>query len=414
MGNGAKRRIPEGLLVPLLAVAATAVTYLAVHVVFDRESYTHLLFYERSWIQYATTFVFWFTMGTLVLKHRSYRFEVQAYGRARGVLDAPDFPNTLIWSDAQFVRDRFTDKSLAPYQGSMVFSRIVNALDRLRKAQSTKAMEDYFRTRGEFDAAEQETGYTGVRYCVWLIPTLGFLGTVMGIGFGLAEFAKVLVGAQGLQEIREKLPIVTDQIATAFDTTLLALVLSALAVFYMSYLTKRQEQLLEQIDNLCLDSICAVFQEHSTASEQLVRSLQDSVEELTQRMNGNRGAIEDVLRRELPQLISYEQAPVLRELGQALSSLLQQLNTLIQHMTQELGAIRQSQGRMSDELATGRQEVRTMSALLQQLNAFIQHMTQELEAIRQSQGRMSDELATGRQEVRALLKHLRGSDDRNA
>jgi biopolymer transport protein ExbB/TolQ len=370
------RRFHDNLLIPVLAVAATAVTFFVAGQLFPTTSYLHALFFERSWIQYATMLVFWITIATLLVKHVAHRREMTAYRQARKILDAPDFPSMLIWSDADFVRGKFTDASVTPYQGSLTFGRIVNALDRLRKAQSTKAMEEYFRTRGEFDAAEHETAYTGVRYCVWLIPTLGFLGTVLGIGVGISRFAGMIQNAQNFKAVQKALPAVTKQLGTAFDTTLLALVLSALAVFYMSYLTKRQEQFLEKLDGLCLDGVCSVFQEHSTASEQVVRALQENVEELTRRMNGNRGAIEEVLRREVPQLICYELVPALRELGETFGGTLQQI----------AGAAAQHSAARAE---TDRQ------------------LANDVRDVRLAQRRVSEEVAAGRQEVRSLLQHLR-------
>ena len=63
-----------------------------------------------------------------------------------------------------------------------------------------------------------------VRYVVWAIPTLGFIGTVLGISLALA-----FAGAVDLQD-PNLLAELTKRLAVAFDTTLLALVMSAVLV----------------------------------------------------------------------------------------------------------------------------------------------------------------------------------------
>jgi ABC-type transporter Mla subunit MlaD len=132
----------------------------------------------------------------------------------------------------------------------------------------------------------------------------------MGIGIGISGFAGIIQNAQGFQEIKTHLPEVTDALGTAFDTTLLALGLSAVAVFSMSELLKRQERLLEQLDNLCFDEVCSLFKEHSTSTVEIVEAIGSNVEEIVVRSNGNRAQLEDVIRRELPELIGERVAPL--------------------------------------------------------------------------------------------------------
>lgn len=296
---------------PLAAAAfATLLTYLLVALLAPRESYVYKLFYERSWIQHATTFCFWLTMAILLEKVLAFRSERDAFEHGRAILAEPQFQTTLTWTDAQRVRQRFQDEEHRKDHASITFTRIARAMDRLHKTQSTSALEDYFRTRSDIDSNEMETGYTGVRYLTWLIPTLGFVGTVWGIGIGISGFADIIQNAQGFQEIQRSLPVVTGALGTAFDTTLLALGLSAVAVFSMSELLKRQERLLEQIDNLCFDEVCALFKEHSTATVEIVEAIGSNVEEVVVRANGNRAQLEDVIRRELPELIGERVAPL--------------------------------------------------------------------------------------------------------
>lgn len=295
---------------PLAAsMAATAATFALVWLVAPSGSYLYDFFFDRSWIQYASTFCFWAVMAILIGKYLQFRLEREAYETARAVLDAPPFgtgQSSLIWADACHSRQEFIAPAKLQYANSIVFLRIVHALSRLEKTQSTNAMQEYCRTRSELDAGALDTSYSDVRFLLWLIPTLGFIGTVMGIGLAIAGFSEVISSASDFNAVRKYLPTVSYYLGTAFDTTLLALGLSAVAVFYMSWLLKREEQLLSSIDTLCFDGLCASFQEHSTASRDIVQAIGDLEKQVSERMNGNRGEVVAVMRDELPLLVASE------------------------------------------------------------------------------------------------------------
>lgn len=342
------REIPwlPAIAAPSAAVLATVLTFAVVALFAPRGSYVRELFFERSWIQHASTFCFWLTMALLVVKLLSLRLERRGFELARDLLAERQFDTILSWADADRVKERFEDPRHALYHRSLTFSRITKAMDRLRKTQSTGAVESYFRTRSDIDANELETGYAGVRYLTWLIPTLGFVGTVMGIGIGIAGFADIIQTARRFEEIQKSLPLVTHALGTAFDTTLLALGLSAVAVFATSGLLQRQEQLLEDVDNLCFDGVCALFQEHSTATDEVVEAIAKHLKNVITQIHGDRASVERVLRDELPGLITDRMAAVTRTLqeqwaeGQerATKSLVAELRSLqatIERTTQE-------------------------------------------------------------------------------
>jgi biopolymer transport protein ExbB/TolQ len=310
------------------AALATVLIFLAIWSLAPPGTYLVTLLFERSWIQPVTTFCFWVTMVILGTKYLGNLDEREALARAGQLIAEAASAAPMIWSEEQTVRERFEAPTEQRHRDSLTFRRIRNALDRLSKTQSTRALEDYFRVRSEGDAGELDTGYTGVRYLLWLIPTLGFIGTVLGIGVGLAGFSKVLEGAESLQQIRGALPGVTSSLGTAFDTTLLALVLSAIAVFTMSYVLNAQEQVLEELDDLCLDRVCPLFQEHSTVSAEIVKAIHDKVDLVVQRNDGNRAQIEAVILQRLP--------AILAEYGDAMS---RRLEDPLSHLREGLQAI---------------------------------------------------------------------------
>ncbi len=77
-----------------------------------------------------------------------------------------------------------------------------------------------------------DLSYSLVRYIAWVIPTMGFIGTVIGIGSALAS-----VPAGG--EI--KLQDLAHQLAIGFDCTMVALVESAILVFLLHFVQEKEE-----------------------------------------------------------------------------------------------------------------------------------------------------------------------------
>ena len=90
------------------------------------------------------------------------------------------------------------------------------------------------------------------RFMVWAIPILGFIGTVWGISNGIAHFSDAMTATNSVTDVssmlKDNLPLVTNSLATAFDTTLLALLLSVPLMMTMIWLEKREEAYLIQLD----------------------------------------------------------------------------------------------------------------------------------------------------------------------
>lgn len=96
---------------------------------------------------------------------------------------------------------------------------------------------------------EIDLRYNMLRYVMWLIPTLGFIGTVVGIAdaLGFAGSARY--------DDPELLSKLTSRLGVAFFTTLLALLLSAVLVFFMHIIQAREERSLNKAGQYCLDNL---------------------------------------------------------------------------------------------------------------------------------------------------------------
>ena len=77
-----------------------------------------------------------------------------------------------------------------------------------------------------------DLSYSLIRYLAWVIPTMGFIGTVIGIGSALAS-----VPASG----EVKMSDLAHQLAIGFDCTMVALVESAILVFVLHIVQEKEE-----------------------------------------------------------------------------------------------------------------------------------------------------------------------------
>jgi biopolymer transport protein ExbB/TolQ len=81
-----------------------------------------------------------------------------------------------------------------------------------------------------------------VRYIAWAIPAIGFIGTVRGIGMALSEAYRAVEG---------DIAGVTDALGVAFNSTLVALLLSILMMFLVHQLQLQQERLVLATQAFC-------------------------------------------------------------------------------------------------------------------------------------------------------------------
>jgi hypothetical protein len=97
---------------------------------------------------------------------------------------------------------------------------------------------------------ELDLRYNIIRYITWFIPSLGFIGTVVGIMLAL-NYA----GDRANVESPEMLYEVTQRLGVAFSTTLLALVMASILVFMQSLIQGREEKTLNKAGQYCLDNL---------------------------------------------------------------------------------------------------------------------------------------------------------------
>lgn len=115
----------------------------------------------------------------------------------------------------------------------------------LHRFQSTQNIQDVATTikvTCDTEADRMETELTIVRYIAWAIPSIGFLGTVRGIGTALG---------QAYQAVSGDIVGVTVSLGVAFNSTFVALVVSILLMFVLHQLQLIQDRLVLDCQTYC-------------------------------------------------------------------------------------------------------------------------------------------------------------------
>ncbi|MDR2130909.1 MAG: MotA/TolQ/ExbB proton channel family protein [Odoribacteraceae bacterium] len=99
--------------------------------------------------------------------------------------------------------------------------------------------------------SELESEQSFIRYVAWAIPSVGFIGTVIGISASL-EYTSQASTPEGIERV-------TTLLAVAFDTTLIALVLSIFLMYAIHHLQKKQDDLFYRINDYVIENLINRF-----------------------------------------------------------------------------------------------------------------------------------------------------------
>ena len=94
-----------------------------------------------------------------------------------------------------------------------------------------------------------ELAFNRLKYIIWVIPSIGFMGTVYGIGLAVSKLG------EGSLDDPELLTKMAGDLGIAFNTTLLALVLSVILQFLVQQYESREEEQINLYGKYILDNL---------------------------------------------------------------------------------------------------------------------------------------------------------------
>lgn len=197
-------------------------------------------------IQGFTFFLFFFGMTEIVwlsgrLSHENDAFTARLLPEKENWVLSADDVNQLklnmqgMERSQKFYMTDLIKKSCTKYRLSKSSSEVLTLVDaQIRIYQS-----------------EMESEQSFIRYVAWAIPSVGFIGTVIGIAASLG-YAKDASTPAGIEKV-------TDMLSVAFDTTLVALVLSIILMYGIHSLQKTQEQLFARMNSYLIENLINRF-----------------------------------------------------------------------------------------------------------------------------------------------------------
>ena len=127
-------------------------------------------------------------------------------------------------------------------QGYLLPRALLTALHRFRSTRNIQDVSNSIRAICDSESERLDSELSMIRYIAWAIPSIGFLGTVRGIGQALG---------QAHQAVEGDIAGVTQSLGVAFNSTFVALLISIVVMFLLHQLQLAQERLVLDTEDYC-------------------------------------------------------------------------------------------------------------------------------------------------------------------
>ena len=182
-------------------------------------------------------------------------------------------PGNMVFGQRSQVLVRIRQRALQsdPDRNYFLPRLLAGASEQFQRTGSVGQANAYFNASMDLYQHEIDLNYSVLRYLLWLLPALGFIGTVLGIALALGSAGELfaamelptgvvdnqsgnrLAGVHGMRALVARLGI-------AFHTTLLALLQAAGLMLFMHLVQAREEKALNEAGKYCLDKLIGRFQ----------------------------------------------------------------------------------------------------------------------------------------------------------
>jgi biopolymer transport protein ExbB/TolQ len=136
------------------------------------------------------------------------------------------------------------------WQDRLLPECMLAALHRFHATNSIQDAANAVKERAELAADQLDSSLSLVRYIAWAIPAIGFIGTVRGIGLALA-FAE--------DAIKGDITPVIEALGLAFNSTLVALLISMGLMYFVHIVQSRQEAFVLETQTYSRDKLIDVM-----------------------------------------------------------------------------------------------------------------------------------------------------------
>ena len=192
----------------------------------------------KDWEQEACFILLIWALAIMGYKTRRGMHEQRLLDRR--LLDIPEGTSVLPEDAREYSRSL---EALPEREQDYLLPRtLLSALQRFATTSSIQAVSDTIKESCDVESDRLDSELSMVRYIAWAIPSIGFIGTVRGIGDALGQAYKAVEG---------DISGVTASLGVAFNSTFVALVLSIILMFCLHQLQLTQERLVLDCQRYC-------------------------------------------------------------------------------------------------------------------------------------------------------------------
>ncbi|MFP4673619.1 MAG: MotA/TolQ/ExbB proton channel family protein [Opitutales bacterium] len=220
--------------------------------------FSNLFIIIKDYEQQICFSLFLWGIMILIYKFVLLRAESRAMDRFTPATDDRQGKPEINLADSGISRERaghlareFAAKSELPELRNKILPYVIaRGLERYHITGSASEATETIMGRIEVAAEQQESELSMPRYLVWAIPSIGFIGTVRGIGAALKRADEALQG---------DISGVTASLGVAFNSTLVALFISIVLMLFIHLLQSGQEGLILRLQTFCREQIIDKF-----------------------------------------------------------------------------------------------------------------------------------------------------------
>ena len=392
-GSTSVSLVLSGLAAVVLTLLFYVFLVLPVHRLYFGELFAH-----RGFVPYVIMLLTFWSLTILLLKSRK-------IARQKASLEADPIPLEIseeITPENVLLFMEHIGTIKAKWKTSFLINRVQRALTLFGSGRSVQEVATLASSQSDIDATAILSSYKMVKVFIWAIPILGFIGTVLGIGQAVGGFSGAIQDAQNLEVIKTSLGSVTSGLAVAFDTTLVALVMSVFIMLPMSTLQTAEENLLNSIDEFCNENLLRRLNEQretgSPDSARIVEALRIGLGELRTDLQAGGGRAAETggtLVRE----IAAAWSEVRQRLDKDNQQVLQQLQEILRSVSAERRAF------LEQVKAAQQEQVQQFGRVVAQFIDATQGLQDRVGALQKSQvDGLRDVLAHLKQDLQALQK----------
>jgi biopolymer transport protein ExbB/TolQ len=159
---------------------------------------------------------------------------------------AYDYLEDFDKSEPLDIKAALTSLQASDYAHTPAMTTWINCLTRFHHTSNVQHAAEAISASIDTLAMQLESGNNMIKYIIWAIPSIGFVGTVRGIGQALTQADQALAG---------DISGMTASLGVAFNSTLVALLISLLLMLVLHVLHNRQDRMLLRTQASCENNL---------------------------------------------------------------------------------------------------------------------------------------------------------------